>query len=183
MALQSKLSGRQVASSACDGVRFALPSAAKPLMSRLSPVHSSSASHPKSSELPRRAAQLQSRAARRSVVVKAAASDKPWKTKDARLVLEDGSVWHGVSFGAKGTEIGEVVFNTSLSGYQEIMTDPSYKGQFVAFTCPHIGNVGINTGVFSRWTEFLCRLAKSAQTSRCLIQFTIFTCCRGHGVF
>lgn len=59
-------------------------------------------------------------------------------------MLEDGSVWWGTSFGAKGTEVGEVVFNTSLTGYQEIMTDPSYKGQFVAFTCPHIGNVGIN---------------------------------------
>ena len=62
----------------------------------------------------------------------------------ARLVLEDGSVWPGTAFGATGTEIGEVVFNTSLTGYEEIMTDPSYKGQFVAFTCPHIGNVGIN---------------------------------------
>lgn len=61
-----------------------------------------------------------------------------------RLVLEDGSVWHGTAFGATGTEIGEVVFNTSLTGYQEIMTDPSYKGQFVVFTYPHLGNVGIN---------------------------------------
>ncbi len=61
-------------------------------------------------------------------------------------MLEDGSVWHGSSFGAKGTAIGEVVFNTSLTGYQEIMTDPSYKGQFVCFTLPHIGNVGVNTG-------------------------------------
>jgi carbamoyl-phosphate synthase small subunit len=70
----------------------------------------------------------------------------PFKKKDARLVLEDGSVWKGCSFGAKGTEIGEVVFNTSITGYQEIMTDPSYKGQFVSFTHPHIGNVGINAG-------------------------------------
>jgi len=68
----------------------------------------------------------------------------PFKKKDARLVLEDGSVWKGCAFGAKGTEIGEVVFNTSITGYQEIMTDPSYKGQFVCFTHPHIGNVGIN---------------------------------------
>jgi carbamoyl-phosphate synthase small subunit len=79
-----------------------------------------------------------------SSIVANAAEGKPWKTKDCRLVLEDGSVWTGHSFGAKGTEIGEVVFNTSLTGYEEIMTDPSYKGQFVAFTCPHIGNVGIN---------------------------------------
>ncbi|KAI7841584.1 hypothetical protein COHA_004754 [Chlorella ohadii] len=63
-----------------------------------------------------------------------------------RLVLEDGSVWHGFAFGHTGTEVGEVVFNTSLTGYQEILTDPSYKGQFVVFTYPHIGNVGINAG-------------------------------------
>ncbi|KAG2490706.1 hypothetical protein HYH03_010867 [Edaphochlamys debaryana] len=80
----------------------------------------------------------------RSVAVRASASASPFPKKDARLVLEDGSVWHATAFGARGTEIGEVVFNTSLTGYQEIMTDPSYKGQFVAFTCPHIGNVGIN---------------------------------------
>jgi carbamoyl-phosphate synthase small subunit len=79
-------------------------------------------------------------------VVAHAAAAYPFKKKDARLVLEDGSVWHGTSFGAQGTEIGEVVFNTSITGYQEIMTDPSYKGQFVCFTHPHIGNVGINDG-------------------------------------
>jgi Carbamoyl-phosphate synthase small chain, CPSase domain len=84
----------------------------------------------------------------RTVVVRAQGG-APWKAKTARLVLEDGSVWNGVPFGASGTQIGEVVFNTSLSGYQEIMTDPSYKGQFVAFTCPHIGNVGINKGEFA----------------------------------
>lgn len=80
----------------------------------------------------------------RSTVVVRAAGGKPWAVNNARLVLEDGSVWHGVGFGAVGTQVAEVVFNTSLSGYQEIMTDPSYKGQFVTFTCPHIGNVGIN---------------------------------------
>lgn len=84
---------------------------------------------------------------RAAVVVRAAAAEggKPWKKKDARLVLEDGSVWTGCSFGASGTQVAEVVFNTSLTGYQEILTDPSYKGQFVVFTCPHIGNVGINS--------------------------------------
>lgn len=82
---------------------------------------------------------------RRGAVRVCAATGSPFKPKDCRLVLEDGSVWKGLSFGAKGTEVGEVVFNTSLTGYQEIMTDPSYKGQFVCFTCPHIGNVGINT--------------------------------------
>ncbi len=69
---------------------------------------------------------------------------RPWKTADCRLVLEDGSVWRGKGFGATGTQVGEVVFNTSLTGYQEILTDPSYAGQFVLMTQPHIGNTGIN---------------------------------------
>ncbi|GLJ31374.1 hypothetical protein SUGI_0629600 [Cryptomeria japonica] len=69
---------------------------------------------------------------------------KPWKTSDARLVLKDGSVWMAKSFGASGTQVGEVVFNTSLTGYQEILTDPSYAGQFVLMTNPHIGNTGVN---------------------------------------
>ncbi|KAB5574003.1 hypothetical protein DKX38_001197 [Salix brachista] len=139
-------------------------------------------------------------------------ADRPWKTSDARLVLEDGSVWRAKSFGARGTQVGEVVFNTSLTGtkqdnshifssldaillygldrksiqtnvcgtlrdrqghftidaetlskgtydanlkaiqmekadcikYQEILTDPSYAGQFVLMTNPHIGNTGVN---------------------------------------
>ncbi|XP_058095070.1 carbamoyl-phosphate synthase small chain, chloroplastic isoform X2 [Magnolia sinica] len=70
--------------------------------------------------------------------------ERPWKTADARLVLEDGSIWRAKSFGASGTQVGEVVFNTSLTGYQEILTDPSYAGQFVLMTNPHIGNTGIN---------------------------------------
>lgn len=61
----------------------------------------------------------------------------------ARLVLEDGTVLHGRSIGAQGTSIGELVFNTSLSGYQEILTDPSYRGQVVLLTYPLIGNYGI----------------------------------------
>ncbi|KAJ3686795.1 hypothetical protein LUZ61_015959 [Rhynchospora tenuis] len=69
---------------------------------------------------------------------------RPWKTSDARLVLEDGSIWRAKSFGATGTQVGEVVFNTSLTGYQEILTDPSYAGQFVLMTNPHIGNTGVN---------------------------------------
>lgn len=60
------------------------------------------------------------------------------------LVLEDGSVYKGRSVGAPGEWVGEVVFNTSMTGYQEIITDPSYWGQMVCFTCPHIGNVGVN---------------------------------------
>ena len=51
--------------------------------------------------------------------------ERPWKTLDARLVLEDGSIWKAKSFGATGTQAGEVGFNTSLTGYQEILTDPS----------------------------------------------------------
>jgi carbamoyl-phosphate synthase small subunit len=63
----------------------------------------------------------------------------------ARLLLEDGKIFHGESFGAGGTAVGEVVFNTGMTGYQEILTDPSYKGQMVTMTYPHIGNTGINT--------------------------------------
>jgi carbamoyl-phosphate synthase small subunit len=60
------------------------------------------------------------------------------------LVLADGSVFWGHGIGAAGTRVGEVCFNTSMTGYQEIMTDPSYAGQIVTFTFPHIGNVGAN---------------------------------------
>ncbi len=62
----------------------------------------------------------------------------------ATLALEDGRTFAGRAFGAEGEVCGEVVFNTSLSGYQEILTDPSYAGQIVAMTYPHIGNYGIN---------------------------------------
>ncbi|HOW60050.1 MAG TPA: glutamine-hydrolyzing carbamoyl-phosphate synthase small subunit [Candidatus Omnitrophota bacterium] len=64
--------------------------------------------------------------------------------KKAILALEDGLWFEGVGFGAEGETFGEVVFNTGLTGYQEILTDPSYKGQMVAMTYPHIGNYGIN---------------------------------------
>ncbi len=62
----------------------------------------------------------------------------------AKLALEDGSVFTGSAFGALGETDGEVVFNTSMTGYQEILTDPSYHGQIVTMTCPHIGNYGVN---------------------------------------
>ena len=62
----------------------------------------------------------------------------------AILALEDGRVFHGESFGATGTTTGEVCFNTSMTGYQEILTDPSYRGQIVAMTYPEIGNYGVN---------------------------------------
>ncbi|MBU0682901.1 MAG: glutamine-hydrolyzing carbamoyl-phosphate synthase small subunit [Candidatus Omnitrophota bacterium] len=62
----------------------------------------------------------------------------------AKLVLEDGTSFKGISFGARGENSGEVVFNTAMSGYQEILTDPSYKGQIVTMTYPLIGNYGVN---------------------------------------
>ncbi len=65
-------------------------------------------------------------------------------TTPAVLVLEDGTIFHGVSIGAEGQSIGEVVFNTSMTGYQEIVTDPSYCRQIVTLTYPHIGNTGAN---------------------------------------
>ena len=65
--------------------------------------------------------------------------------KSALLVLEDGTVFHGVSIGADGSAVGEVVFNTSMTGYQEILTDPSYSQQIVTLTYPHIGNTGTNS--------------------------------------
>ncbi|WP_036480303.1 glutamine-hydrolyzing carbamoyl-phosphate synthase small subunit [Myxosarcina sp. GI1] len=66
------------------------------------------------------------------------------KAKPALLVLADGTTYRGQSFGAKGTAIGEVVFNTGMTGYQEVMTDPSYSGQIVTFTYPELGNTGVN---------------------------------------
>ena len=65
-------------------------------------------------------------------------------TRPAILALEDGSVFNGIAIGANGTSTGEVVFNTSMTGYQEILTDPSYSRQIVTLTYPHIGNVGTN---------------------------------------
>ncbi len=63
----------------------------------------------------------------------------------ALLALADGTVFQGTAFGAEGEAVGEVMFNTSLTGYQEILTDPSYKGQIVTMSYPEIGNVGVNT--------------------------------------
>src|ERR1700733_5680899 len=69
----------------------------------------------------------------------------------AKLALEDGTVFTGTNFGAAGTSEGEVVFNTSMSGYQEILTDPSYKGQIVTMTYPLIGNYGVNQLDVESW--------------------------------
>ncbi|WP_444995666.1 glutamine-hydrolyzing carbamoyl-phosphate synthase small subunit [Aliikangiella sp. IMCC44359] len=66
-------------------------------------------------------------------------------SKPAILVLEDGSIFHGISIGADGESVGEVVFNTAMTGYQEILTDPSYAKQMVTLTYPHIGNTGVNS--------------------------------------
>lgn len=62
----------------------------------------------------------------------------------AVLALSDGTTFHGKGIGAIGSTVGEVVFNTSMTGYQEILTDPSYSRQIITLTCPHIGNVGVN---------------------------------------
>ncbi|MFM7576222.1 MAG: carbamoyl-phosphate synthase small subunit, partial [Microcystaceae cyanobacterium] len=67
------------------------------------------------------------------------------EAKPALLVLVDGTVYRGWSFGARGTTVGEVVFNTGMTGYQEVLTDPSYRGQIVTFTYPELGNTGVNT--------------------------------------
>src|SRR5215204_7154859 len=69
----------------------------------------------------------------------------------AILALEDGTVFHGQAFGARASACGEVCFNTSMTGYQEILTDPSYKGQIVAMTYPLIGNYGVNSQDVESW--------------------------------
>src|ERR1700681_4916218 len=72
--------------------------------------------------------------------------DSTWSepAATALLVLADGTVLEGFGFGASGHAVGEVCFNTAMTGYQEILTDPSYAGQIITFTFPHIGNVGTN---------------------------------------
>src|SRR5262249_14284044 len=73
-------------------------------------------------------------------------TDSGWSepVTSALLVLADGTVLEGYGFGATGTAVGEVCFNTAMTGYEEILTDPSYAGQIITFTFPHIGNVGTN---------------------------------------
>src|SRR3546814_20853918 len=66
------------------------------------------------------------------------------------LVLADGTILWGAGYGASGAAVGEICFNTSMTGYQEILPDPSYAGQIVTFTFPHIGNVGANTADVER---------------------------------
>lgn len=78
-----------------------------------------------------------------------------------KLALEDGTVYEGISFGAEGEACGEVIFNTAMTGYQEIITDPSYKGQIVTMTCTQIGNYGVNEEDVESdrpWLEgFICK--------------------------
>lgn len=69
---------------------------------------------------------------------------QPWKRPPALLVLEDGTVFRGLAFAGRGRTLGEVVFNTSMTGYQEVLTDPSYKGQIVTMTYPLAGTYGVN---------------------------------------
>ncbi len=76
--------------------------------------------------------------------IRAARNDEGLMKKEAILALEDGKIYRGYSFGAEGEAYGEIVFNTSMMGYQEILTDPSYKGQMVCMTYPLIGNYGVN---------------------------------------
>src|SRR4051812_13132890 len=72
--------------------------------------------------------------------------DSAWTEPKATalLVLADGTVLEGYGLGASGRAVGEVCFNTAMTGYEEILTDPSYAGQIITFTFPHIGNVGTN---------------------------------------
>ena len=86
------------------------------------------------------------------------------------LALEDGSIYAGRSLAAQGEWVGEVVFVTGMTGYQETITDPSYWGQMVVFTCPHIGNVGVNAEGRSRQAYCAApqQLAGTAGAARCV---------------
>src|SRR5215207_5445041 len=77
----------------------------------------------------------------------------------AILALEDGSIFHGEGFGARASACGEVCFNTSMTGYQEILTDPSYKGQIVTMTYPLIGNYGVNAQDVESWRPHVAGFA------------------------
>ncbi|MBU6476143.1 MAG: glutamine-hydrolyzing carbamoyl-phosphate synthase small subunit, partial [Alphaproteobacteria bacterium] len=80
----------------------------------------------------------------------------------AALILADGSVFRGRGIGTEGTTGGEICFNTSMTGYQEIMTDPSYAGQIITFTFPHIGNAGVNVDDDEAARPFACGLVLKA---------------------
>ncbi len=86
--------------------------------------------------------------------------------KTAKLALEDGTVFTGAHFGAEGEVDGEVCFNTSMTGYQEILTDPSYRGQIVAMTYPEIGNYGVNAEDVESWKPHLAGFIVREQSRR-----------------
>lgn len=103
----------------------------------------------------------------------------------AKLALEDGTVFEGESFGAEGERSGEIVFNTSMSGYQEILTDPSYKGQIVTMTYPHIGNYGVNEEDFESakpWVEGFVAREFAAAPSNQRATSSIAEFFRRHGI-
>jgi len=106
-------------------------------------------------------------------------------TRRAILALEDGSVFEGTAFGADGEQDGEVVFNTSMTGYQEVLTDPSYRGQIVAMTYPLIGNYGVNpTDAESRsiWLEGFVVRELSRITSNWRSEMDVDAYLKAHGV-
>ncbi len=102
----------------------------------------------------------------------------------ALLALEDGSVFYGTSIGADGESVGEVVFNTAMTGYQEILTDPSYRRQIVTLTYPHIGNVGINAEDAESDSVHVAGLVvrDSGQMSSWRGEQSLEGYCREHGV-
>ena len=101
--------------------------------------------------------------------------------EQAVLALEDGTVYHGISCGAPGEAFGELVFNTSLTGYQEVLTDPSYAGQIVTMTSPHMGNYGVNAqdmesrGVFASGfvVRSMCDIPSNWRSEESLPDFLI----------
>lgn len=101
--------------------------------------------------------------------------------KRAILALEDGTVFEGIGFGAETTQTGEICFNTSMTGYQEILTDPSYRGQFVTMTCPLIGNYGTTDAdaesgeihVRGFVIEELCDIPSNWRSERSLHQYLV----------
>ncbi len=103
----------------------------------------------------------------------------------ALLALEDGTVFEGRAFGARGERAGEVVFTTSMTGYQEILTDPSYCGQIVVMTMPHIGNVGVNPDDAESgrpWVEGLVVREYHARPSNWRARSDLASWMREHGV-
>jgi len=103
----------------------------------------------------------------------------------ATLALEDGTIFHGHGFGARGERLGEVIFTTNLTGYQEVLTDPSYKGQIVVMTYPHIGNYGVNDEDVEStrpWVEGFVVRELSRRVSNWRAETDVATYLAAHGV-